>query len=52
MLVAVSTVALGTLPIFARHAFADGMDALTILFLRFSLATILMLVLLIVRRER
>ncbi|MEW6672510.1 MAG: DMT family transporter [Thermodesulfobacteriota bacterium] len=51
-MVAVSAAAFGTLAIFARYAYADGMDALTILFLRFSLAAILMLALLLVRRER
>lgn len=52
VLVAVSAAAFGTLAIFGRYAYADGMDALTILFLRFSLAAILMLALLLVRRER
>jgi drug/metabolite transporter (DMT)-like permease len=52
VLVAVSAASFGALPIFARYAFADGMDALTILFLRFSLAAILMLPLLTVRRQR
>jgi drug/metabolite transporter (DMT)-like permease len=52
ILVALSAATFGTLPIFGRYALADGMDALTILFLRFSLAAILMLALLIVRRER
>lgn len=52
VLVAVSATAFGTLAIFGRYAYADGMDALTILFLRFSLAAILMLALLFVRRER
>jgi len=52
LLVAVSAVAFGTLPIFARYAFADGMDALSILFVRFSLAAILMLTALIIRGER
>lgn len=51
VLVAVSAAAFGTLAIFGRYAFADGMDALTILFLRFSLAAVLMLALLFARRE-
>ena len=52
ILVSVSAASFGTLAIFGRYAFADGMDALTILFLRFSLAAILMLILLLIRRER
>jgi drug/metabolite transporter (DMT)-like permease len=40
------------LAILGRYAYADGMDALTILFLRFSLAAIPTLALLVVRRER
>jgi len=52
VLVAVSAAAFGTLAIFARFAYADGVDALTILFLRFGLAAVLMLALLFVRRER
>lgn len=50
MLVALSAAAFGTLAILGRYAYADGMDAPTILFLRFSLAAILMLGLLAVRR--
>jgi drug/metabolite transporter (DMT)-like permease len=50
--VALSAAAFGTLAILGRYAYTDGMDALTILFLRFSLASILMLALLIIRRER
>jgi drug/metabolite transporter (DMT)-like permease len=51
VLVVVSAATFGTLAIFGRYAYADGMDTLTILFLRFSLAAILMLALLFVRRE-
>jgi drug/metabolite transporter (DMT)-like permease len=52
ILVAVSAASFGALPIFARYAFADGMDALTILFLRFSFAAVLMVPLLIARRQQ
>ena len=52
LLVAASAAGFGTLAIFGRYAYADGMDALTISFLRFSLAAVLMLGLLVVRRER
>jgi drug/metabolite transporter (DMT)-like permease len=52
MLVVASAAGFGTLAIFGRYAYADGLDVLTILFLRFSLAAILLLPLLAVRRER
>jgi drug/metabolite transporter (DMT)-like permease len=52
ILVAASAAGFGTLAILGRYAYADGMDAQTILFLRFSLAAIPMLALLLVRRER
>ena len=51
MLVAVSAAAFGTLAIFGRYAYADGMDAATILFLRFSLSAMVMAALLAARRE-
>lgn len=51
-LVVASAAGFGTFAIFARYAYADGMDALTILFLRFSLAAVLMFLLLLLRRER
>lgn len=50
-LIAVSASAFGTLAIFGRYAYADGMDAVTILFLRFSLAAGVMAILLSIRRE-
>ncbi|MFH1760840.1 MAG: DMT family transporter [bacterium] len=50
-LVALSAAGFGTLALFGRYAYADGMDVFTILFLRFSLAAILMLALLVIRRE-
>lgn len=50
--VILSAVAFGTLPIFGRFAYADGMDTFTILFLRFSLAATAMALWLLVRRER
>jgi drug/metabolite transporter (DMT)-like permease len=52
ILVALSAAGFGTLALFGRHAYVDGMDALTILFLRFSLAASLLLTLLFVRREQ
>lgn len=52
VLVAVSAAGFGTLAIFARFAYADGVDALTVLFLRFALAAVLMMALLFGRRRR
>ncbi len=52
VLVVASAVGFGTLAIFGRYAYADGMDALTIGFLRFALAAIPALALLWLRRER
>jgi drug/metabolite transporter (DMT)-like permease len=51
LLVALSAAAFGTLAIFGRYAYANAMDAASIMFLRFSLAALLMLALLIIRRE-
>jgi drug/metabolite transporter (DMT)-like permease len=52
VLVVASAAGFGTLALFTRYAYADGMDALTILCLRFALAAIPTLVLFAVRRER
>ena len=52
ILVVASAAGFGTLALFGRYAYADGMDALTILCLRFSLAAIPVLTLLAFRRER
>lgn len=51
VLVALSAAGFGTLGLFGRYAYADNMDALSILFLRFSLSAVVMFALLIVRRE-
>ncbi len=50
-LIAISAAAFGTFGILAQYVYADGMDALTILFLRFSLATVIMGGLMLARRE-
>ncbi len=42
LLVTFSAATFGTLALFGRYAYADGMDALTILFFRFSLAAVVM----------
>jgi drug/metabolite transporter (DMT)-like permease len=52
VLVVISAAAFGTLGILGRYAYADGMDALTILALRFSFSAALLLALLAARRER
>jgi drug/metabolite transporter (DMT)-like permease len=51
ILVGVSAAAFGTLAIFGRFAYADGMDALTIMALRFSLSAAVMMALLAARHE-
>jgi len=51
VLVAVSAAAFGTLAIFGRYAYAEGMDVFTVLFLRFSLSAVVMMILLVARRE-
>lgn len=50
-LIIFSAAGFGTLAIFGRYAYAAGMDALTILFLRFSLAALALVFLLLLRRE-
>jgi len=52
LLIIVSAVSFGTLAIFGRYAFADGLDIFTLLFLRFTLAAIVIAGLLIFRREK
>lgn len=51
LLIAISAASFGTLAIFGRFLYAAGMDTFTLLFLRFSIAAVLMAVLLVVRRE-
>lgn len=50
-LAVISAACFGTLGIFGRFAYQDGMDANTMLFLRFSMAAIIMAVLLVLRKE-
>lgn len=50
-LVVISAATFGSLPILGRYAYAAGLDTSTLLFLRFGLAALLMVVLLISRRE-
>lgn len=51
VLVALSAAGFGTLALFGRYAYADNMDAISILFLRFSLSALVMIAVLIVRHE-
>lgn len=51
LLIALSASSFGTLAIFGRWLYAAGMDTFTILFLRFSLAAMLMAFLLMLKRE-
>lgn len=51
LLIVISAASFGTLAIFGRYAYADGIDIFTLLFLRFTLAAIFIAVLLLARRE-
>ncbi len=51
-LVALSAAGFATLGLFGRAAYASGMDTFTLLFLRFSLAALVMAGLVIARREK
>ncbi len=51
LLVVLSAAGFGTLALFGQFAYADQMDALSILFLRFSLSAVVMFALLLARRE-
>jgi Predicted permeases len=52
LLIAVSAASFGTLAIFGRFLYADGLDTFTMLFLRFGFAALLMTVILLVRKEK
>jgi drug/metabolite transporter (DMT)-like permease len=52
ILIAISAASFGTLAIFGRFLYADGLDTFTMLFLRFGLAALLMAVILVVRKEK
>ncbi|MBL8163702.1 MAG: EamA family transporter [Anaerolineae bacterium] len=51
ILVALSAAGFGTLALFGEYAYADKMDAISILFCRFSLSALVMVAVLIMRRE-
>lgn len=49
LLIAISAASFGTLAIFGRYAYADGMDTFTVLFLRFGISASFMTVILLLR---
>ncbi len=51
VLIAISAASFGTLAIFGRFLYADGMDTFTVLFLRFGISALLMTFILLLRRE-
>ncbi len=51
-LIAISAASFGTLAIFGRFLYADGLDTFTMLFLRFGIAAGLMAIILFVRKEK
>jgi drug/metabolite transporter (DMT)-like permease len=51
LLIIISAASFGTLAIFGRYAYGDGIDTFTLLFLRFTAAAILMSVFLVFRGE-
>jgi len=52
LLIATSAASFGTLAIFGRFLYEDGMDTFTILFLRFGFAALLMAMFLLLRKEK
>jgi drug/metabolite transporter (DMT)-like permease len=51
LLIAISAASFGTLAIFGRYAYADGMDTFTVLFIRFGSSAVFMTVILFLRKE-
>jgi drug/metabolite transporter (DMT)-like permease len=52
LLIAISAASFGTLAIFGRYVYTDGMDIFTALFIRFGVSAVFMTVILILRKER
>ncbi len=52
LLIVISAASFGTLAIFGRFLYADGLDTFTMLFLRFGFAALLMTIILLVRKEK
>jgi drug/metabolite transporter (DMT)-like permease len=51
LLIAISAASFGTLAIFGRFLYADGLDTFTVLFLRFSFAAGILAIILILRKQ-
>ena len=51
LLIAISAASFGTLAIFGRYAYADGMDTFTVLFIRFGSSAVFMTVVLLLRKK-
>lgn len=51
LLISLSAASFGTLAIFGRYAYADGMDIFTVLFLRFGISASFMTIILLLRKE-
>lgn len=51
LLIAVSAASFGTLAIFGRYAYADGMNIYSVLFLRFGISALFMLMIALLRKE-
>jgi len=51
LLIAISAASFGTLAIFGRYAYADGMDTFTVLFIRFGISAVFMTIVLLLRKE-
>ncbi len=51
LLIAISAAGFGTLAIFGRFLYADGLDTITLLFLRFTFAALILTLLLVLRHE-
>jgi len=51
LLIAISAASFGTLAIFGHYVYADGMDTLTVLFLRFGVSAVFMTIILLLRKE-
>jgi drug/metabolite transporter (DMT)-like permease len=52
LLIAISAASFGTLAIFGRFLYADGLDTFTMLFLRFGSAALFMAIILLIRKEK
>jgi drug/metabolite transporter (DMT)-like permease len=52
LLIAISAASFGTLAIFGRFLYADGLDTFSMMFLRFGFAALLMTAILLFRKER